>query len=408
MSLPEIIVPEIILPEIILDVSRLLSRVMHPTPTGVDRVEMAYARGLLAAAGDRLAFAAVHPSGFYGRLSRKKTVAFLDATERRWRMQGDMGRTARLLTAARDLARLRPGRDRPTTDARVYVQASPHHLIDQRKVAAILSREQARFVCLVHDLIPIEHPEYARPGGADLHRARIATVASQADGIIVNSAATGAALQPHLRQAGRTPKVRVAHLGVDPIPAAPDAALPRKPYFVYVSTIEPRKNHLLLLNLWRRLGEHSPGSAPRLVLIGRRGWENEMVIDMLERCLPLRPLVEERSGLADREVAALVAGARAMLYPSFAEGFGMPVAEALIAGTPVICSDLPALREAGGDVPEYLDPLDGPGWWSAIRHYASPKAPRREAQLRRLAHWQAPDWNTHVATVLALTQEVVA
>ena len=57
--------------EIILDITRLLSRVLHPTPTGVDRVEMAYARGLLATIPERLRFAAVHPSGLYGRLPRK-------------------------------------------------------------------------------------------------------------------------------------------------------------------------------------------------------------------------------------------------------------------------------------------------------------------------------------------------
>ena len=60
--------------------------------------------------------------------------------------------------------------------------------------------------------------------------------------------------------------------------------------------------------------------------------------------------------------ASCSAGARAVLLPSFAEGFGMPVAEALAAGVPVIASDIAALREVGGDVPEYLDPIDGLGW----------------------------------------------
>ena len=70
--------------EVILDVSRLLSRARHQTPSGVDRVEMAYARGLQARLGERLGFAAVHPFGNYGRLSRARTLAFLDATEARW------------------------------------------------------------------------------------------------------------------------------------------------------------------------------------------------------------------------------------------------------------------------------------------------------------------------------------
>ena len=74
--------------EIVLDLSRLLSRVLHPTPTGVDRVEMAYARGLAEAMPDRLHFAAVHPSGFYGRLPRRAVARFLDLTEERWEHRG--------------------------------------------------------------------------------------------------------------------------------------------------------------------------------------------------------------------------------------------------------------------------------------------------------------------------------
>jgi glycosyltransferase involved in cell wall biosynthesis len=67
-----------------------------------------------------------------------------------------------------------------------------------------------------------------------------------------------------------------------------------RPYFVCIGTIEPRKNHLLLLHLWRHLAETMPAeSVPRLVIIGRRGWENEQVVDMLERCPTLKRYVEE-------------------------------------------------------------------------------------------------------------------
>ncbi len=99
---------------------------------------------------------------------------------------------------------------------------------------------------------------------------------------------------------------------------------------------------------------------------------------------------------------AMVAGARAVLLPSFAEGFGMPVAEALAAGMPVILSDIDALREVGGDAPDYLDPLDGIGWRAAIEDYATPGSPRREAQVRRLADWRPCTWDRHMDIVLDL------
>jgi glycosyltransferase involved in cell wall biosynthesis len=179
------------------------------------------------------------------------------------------------------------------------------------------------------------------------------------------------------------------------------------PYFVSIGTIEPRKNHLLLLNLWRRMVEElGPRATPRLVLVGRRGWENENILDMLDRCPGLKGVVEERGHLSDREMWPLVQGARALLMPSFAEGFGLPVIEALKLGAPVLCSDIPAHREIAHPVAEFLDPLDGPSWRRAILDYAAPSSNRRAEQLRRLESWRAPTWEQHVRAALDLIDEV--
>ncbi|MFD2497976.1 hypothetical protein ACFSTI_02685 [Rhizorhabdus histidinilytica] len=68
-----------------------------------------------------------------------------------------------------------------------------------------------------------------------------------------------------------------------------------------LSTIEPRKNHLLLLHVWRRMAETlGPERTPHLAIVGRRGWENENVLDMLERCEAIRGHVHELAGLSDR------------------------------------------------------------------------------------------------------------
>ena len=395
--------------EVVLDLSRLLSRVLHATPTGVDRCEMAYARGLLRAIPERLHFAALHPGRIYGRLDRAAVLRFLDETEHGWDEIGHAPgakRWHRPVSAAQALLRLRPGPVPPrrANTARVFVQASPHHLEDERRVAAILRREHARFVCLVHDLIPIEYPEYARAGGAAQHLRRIMTLVRHANGIVTNSAATRASFARFTPDAVRAPMIRVAHLGVpDPRSVTPLPATDPRPYFVVMGTIEPRKNHLLLLNLWRQMAE-AGAPVPRLVLIGRRGWENEQVVDMLERCAALKGHVEEHGRVPDREVHALIAGARALLMPSFAEGYGMPVSEALALGTPVICSDLPAHREAGGDAPVYLDPLDGAGWMRAIRAAVDGTGPPRPAP----GAVPLPIWHEHIAILLDLVHRVAA
>ncbi len=396
--------------EIILDLSRLMSRTLHAMPTGIDRVELVYARTLLNLIPDSLHFAAVNPFGFYGRLPREAVIRFLDETEARWTDHAKPGRAALLIAAARSLARLRPRRVPRAAPGvrRYYVQASPHHQTRPEKVRAKLRAEGARLICLVHDLIPIEYPEYARPNGADLHRRRVRTMIELADGLITNSAATAQSIDHFVGVAGRLPPVRVALLGSDPLPE-PDPAPPgiADPYFVVLSTIEPRKNHLLLLNIWRRMIETlGPERTPQLAIVGRRGWENENVIDMLDRCTAIGSHVHEFSGLSDARLSMLLRQARALLCPSFAEGFGMPLTEALHSGTPVICSDLPALREAGGSVPDFIDPLDGPEWIRAIMDYCGSQPGMREAQLERLRQWTAPGWLDHMAVLLNLIREI--
>jgi glycosyltransferase involved in cell wall biosynthesis len=291
----------------------------------------------------------------------------------------------------------------------VYLLVSHHHLERRGLFARLKGRSAARFICLIHDLIPIEFPEYAKPGQAENHLRRIETAARFADALIVNSRVTRDALLPHLEHARRAPPVLVAPFGADlPVPPADGASVFDRPYFVYVSTIEARKNHLLLLNLWRRMATDLGERAPLLVLVGQRGWETENVVDMLDRCPALRGTVIEYNALPDAEMVRLLKGACAMLLPSFAEGFGFPLIEGLQLGIPALCSDIPALRETGGSVPEFFDPLDGSGWRSAILDYAAPGSPRRAAQLARLAGWAAPRWDEHFATVDRFIAEIAA
>lgn len=397
-------------PPVVLDLSRLLSRVLHATPTGVDRVEMAFAQTLLRRIPDRLRFAATHPAGWQGALPTDAARRFLATTAERWAQWGaiEPARTrfghalaAVVAVAPNPAARRAPG------GRAVYLHLSARSLERTALLRAALRRENARFVPFVHDLLPISHPEFARPNGAALFRRKLETVAALADAVLVNSRATAEALGPVLAASGRSVPVHVAGLATSLPPLGRAPAAPGPPYFVMLGTIEPRKNHLLLLNVWRDLvATHGPQATPRLILIGRRGWENENVLDLLDRCPALRGVVEERSRPSDKVVHALLSGARALLMPSFAEGFGLPVVEALSLGVPVLASDLPALREAGGGVPDHFDPLDGVAWRRAILDYAAAGSDLRRAQVRRMAGWRPPSWNDQISGVLDFLTEI--
>jgi glycosyltransferase involved in cell wall biosynthesis len=134
------------------------------------------------------------------------------------------------------------------------------------------------------------------------------------------------------------------------------------------------------------------------VLVGRRGWENESVIDHLQRSKAVIRLVHEASDLSDRELAQLVGGAAALLSPSLAEGFDLPVVEAMTLRTPVIASDIPAHRELAGGTATLLDPVDGSAWLQAIASAA-------RSHQRGLSYG-APTWSAHFAQVQAAIESV--
>ena len=232
-------------------------------------------------------------------------------------------------------------------------------------------------------------------------------VLKTAAGIVTNSQSTLDTLSRFAVLSGCAMPPTVAALpggGILPQPPGPRPLA--EPYFVMLGTIEPRKNHWMVLQVWRHLIELHGPAAPRLVVIGQRGWECENVVDLLERSSPLRDFVLERSDCSDAELVTYLHHAQALLFPSFAEGCGLPVIEALNLGVPVIASNLPVFLEIAGHVPEYLDPMDGKGWLACIEDYRLPDSPRRTAQLQRMPRFKPPTWQTHFQAVEHLLEEL--
>jgi glycosyltransferase involved in cell wall biosynthesis len=392
---------------IFFDLSRLLWRSERFAPTGIDRVELAYARHLIATTRDRLSFV-----GWWNRLGLMPdhlAVALIDRLDALWsgevvdpvirRQVISIVWRLRLSIVAGGELSIR-ARARRVGGPLVYLLVSHYRLDRPKALERIKQRTGARLVCLIHDVIPIEYPEHVEEGDPEQHRRRIDAVEQLADWVIVNSQGTMEALKRHLAQTGTELPVTVAPLGLDLKPPAQSiGAATQPPYFIFVATIESRKNHLLLLDVWERLASELGAAAPRLVIVGRRGWSSEKVVERIAGSKMLSRIVDEHNTLPDTALARLLGGARAALYPSFAEGYGLPVAEALALGVPVICSDLPELREVARHVPEYLDPRDAQAWYETISEYAKDDSARRQRQMARLSSWTPSTWDEHFRVV---------
>ena len=370
----------------LLDVTRLIWRRWRGRlPTGVDRVCLAYLRHF----GNR-SQAVVH----HKRLRRILSVRASQDLFALLNSPAESFRSALL----RGILRHLPGTSARGRD-RLYLNVG-HTGLDSNDFRRWVSRSHVRPVYLVHDLIPITHPQYCRLGEEQRHHERIRTILTTGSGVIGNSQVTLDELTQFAGREGLPMPVSLAvPLGIEPAVVGHDTASNPIPTFVTLGTIEGRKNHLLLLNVWSRLIDRLGSAAPRLVVIGQRGWEAQPVFDLLDNSEELRGYVTELGHCSDEELARHLTSACALLFPSFAEGYGLPVMEALASGVPVIASDLPVFRELCGEIPTYLNPSDLIAWERAIIDYSQPRSKERAAQCERMKRFHAPTWEEHFAMV---------
>lgn len=374
----------------VLDVSRLIWRLWAGRlPTGIDRVCIAY---LEEFAGQSLAML---------QSGERRVVLGPHASDRLFAlMLAGVGKPIRRglvlqLATAIPLALARP----PRVAGKIYLNVG-HTGLNAEGLVDWLAAQRLRPVFLIHDLIPITHPQYCRAGEAERHAKRMRHALAAAQGFIVNSADTGDELTRFARSEGGEPApTLVAHLGIEKLSAAPVSAAPHeRPYFLCLGTIEARKNHILLLRVWKALREELGAETPDLVLIGQRGWEAQDVFDLLDSESHAHGRVIELARCTDGELADWLDHAQALLMPSHIEGYGLPVLEAFSRGTPVIAADLAVYRELAPGIPVLLDAGDERGWQEAVRACLGESAEiTRQKQL--LQSYRAPDWPGHMALV---------
>lgn len=256
-----------------------------------------------------------------------------------------------------------------------------------------------RSLYMIHDLIPINHPDFTTPHAVRRHLGRVNHAMRKADGVITNSNSTLAELRDFAATHDlNLPPVLPAPLGTDHLDEASPSQSKPDHHFVYVSTIEPRKNHLLLLRVWQALIAKSEREPPKLVLIGQWGTHSEPVRQMLRNNPRLSHYVTVLDNCEDAEMVSWIASSKAVLLPSTAEGYGLPLAEAMAMKIPVIATDLPCFREIGDRIPMLVAENEDSAWEAAITAFLR-KDDEADRQRALLSSHQPRRWSDHFRLV---------
>ena len=403
---------------LVFDVTHLTTRLTVGTVVGIEQVDLAFARTFCDGSATGLHYGFRRPHGLSAATARAvvetagrkplsstgpdyaELLAWLggrgSSTQTGHRANRGVFDGRRLLSQARFRVTMDGPRDVPS--GALYLNIAQHAFEHGRFLQWLEARPDITPVFFIHDLLPLDRPEFFRDGYRERFGRRVDTIIRHAGALITSSTSVEARLRSEYEARGLDqPAILTLPLPSPLGDLQPDDGprpSPESVYFVVLGTIEPRKNHLMLLHMWSELAR-SGSVTPKLVLVGGAGWDCGPTLAFLERSDALRPLVRRVDGLSPAQLRTLLSGARALLAPSFAEGYGLPIVEALTLGTPVIASDIAVFREVSQLCADFVGPLDGPGWMARVE--AAVLRPPRE-QVRRFA---PPTWPAYFDGVRA-------
>jgi glycosyltransferase involved in cell wall biosynthesis len=261
------------------------------------------------------------------------------------------------------LTRLPP----PRIDARDYDII----LVDTPTRVAVKRSITGKVICVVHDLLPLTDLKLSDVA-TKLFLFRLLTSLHQADELAFVSSYSRGRFRELLPQFNHLPaRIVYPRTRFEPDAAASSAiASAARPTFVVIVSAEPRKNLSTLMRAFRKMPQAD------LIVIGYTGGAS------LKRDLPQN--IRFAGYVDEQDKAALIAGAHGLIMPSLAEGFGVPIIEALAANTPVLCSDIPVFREVAGELADYFDPFSTESICaSVVRVAARQEECRRRIRERR-------------------------
>ena len=262
----------------------------------------------------------------------------------------------------------------------------------------------------IYDVIQhnLQMTMYSSGSGAEFSRS-CKRLIGIADGLLTCSQRSAADIRALCEESNiPLPPITVIRLGdeadsVDPNALLQESLLKRlgngTPFVLYVSTFDARKNHQMLLEVWRSLIAKHSTAMPILVLVGRLGWRGDEALAYLASDRVLQTRVLHLEGINDPTLEWLYQNCQYTVYPSLYEGWGLPVAESLRHGKLCIASDGGSLAEVAPGFAEYLHPRDFMGWQRAIERYCFSPA-LLAARTAHAATYQPAKWSRTAEVVI--------
>lgn len=277
-------------------------------------------------------------------------------------------------------------------DGELYINLTHSGGIESENFMKKVCNKNMVKIFMIHDLIPIDHPEFTRDGEKERHEIRLRNMIEFGDLILTNSNYTKDRLLEYSNKTFKkdiSNKVEVNYLGFSTKLSEAEYAnfeetinkyQIKENYFTVLSTIEPRKNHIILFYAWKELFKILGNRTPMLLFIGRRGWKIDYLINLIKSS-NMSHLIKEINNCSDSELKTLLKNSQALLMPSIDEGFGLPVLEAIMLGCLTVCSNIPVFNELFGNIPYYCNWNNAAEWREIVLEILSSRDKMLDRQI---------------------------
>jgi glycosyltransferase involved in cell wall biosynthesis len=264
----------------------------------------------------------------------------------------------------------------------------------------------------IHDVIPMTAPEYFEARANRVHVKGVIEALTFADFILTTTEFNKRSLAEHLASRKLDPlPVHLVPLGHQFALSAPTESklsnivggILETEYVLCVGTIEARKNPTYLFNIWKMMVRSGRSNIPSLVFVGRKGWLVQDFMHQLQACNYLGGRILLVHDVTDIELDLLYRKCVLTMFPSFVEGWGLPVGESLAHGKICLCAAAGGVPEVGGDLADYLDPYNAYDGLEQLSRYLDDPCLRRDREREISEHFKPRSWRKVAEDLLTST-----